>query len=577
MGGSSSRPTLVCLLPARNCEADLPGYLESVGGFADAVVALDDGSTDRTGEILAGDPLVKVMLSNPRREGYAGWDDSGNRSRLLAAAADLHPRWILSLDADERIDADDAKALREFVERDALPGFAYGFRVFRMIGDLDHYDRSDLWVYRLFAHVPGHAFSDKRLHFVPVPTSIPRAQWLRTTIRIQHTSSLTDERRRARFDKYQEADPRRDFQQDYDHLLDEAGPLLRWERRPAGLPVLERPALRVGMVSPGPEGIALDGPVLSAIVIAHQDEARIEQAVGAVVAQECEDPYEVIVVASGTDRTAEIVRERFPSVRVIVLPGHALPGRARNAGLAVARGEFISFPGSHVELPRGSLAARIRAHELGYSMVTGSTLNGTKTASGWAAYFLDHSGSLPGRPSGPLTSPPGSCSYARWALVEVGGFPEDMRAGEDTVVNSALWRSGHRAYRAGDVHLVHHNPCQNPLRLIRHHFIRGRAMGRMLRGRSPWTLVRWFVGYVPTRLRRTSANVRRWGGPLRSTYYRVVPLVLLGTVAAFVGTWFEIVRAPRRIRSVRADLVGSAESRGGAFGQAREEDLLPRP
>lgn len=32
---------LVCLLPARNCEGDLPGYFESVSRFADAVVALN--------------------------------------------------------------------------------------------------------------------------------------------------------------------------------------------------------------------------------------------------------------------------------------------------------------------------------------------------------------------------------------------------------------------------------------------------------------------------------------------------------------------------------------------------------
>jgi glycosyltransferase involved in cell wall biosynthesis len=39
---------VVCLLPVRNGEADLPGYLAAVAGVADAVVALDDGSTDRT-------------------------------------------------------------------------------------------------------------------------------------------------------------------------------------------------------------------------------------------------------------------------------------------------------------------------------------------------------------------------------------------------------------------------------------------------------------------------------------------------------------------------------------------------
>src|SRR6185436_1653671 len=98
-----------------------------------------------------------------------------------------------------------------------------------------------------------------------------------------------------------------------------------------------------------------------------------------------------------------------------------------------------------------SLAARVRAHEQGYPLVTGTTLNGTRTWAGWATYFLDHAPVLPGRPSGELAGPPGHCSYVRELLVAAGGFPEDMRAGEDTVVNIALTRRGYRAYRSQDV------------------------------------------------------------------------------------------------------------------------------
>ena len=90
---------MVSLLPARNAAADLPGHLESVARFADTVVALDDGSTDDTRAILEAHPLVHTVLTNPRREGYAGWDDSANRNRLLAAALGLAPAWEGPLDA----------------------------------------------------------------------------------------------------------------------------------------------------------------------------------------------------------------------------------------------------------------------------------------------------------------------------------------------------------------------------------------------------------------------------------------------------------------------------------------------
>ena len=305
------RTPVVCLLPARNAAADLPGFFESAARFCDAVVALDDGSTDKPRELLEASPLVKVVLTNPRREHYRGWDDAANRNRLLTAAGGLNPRWIFSMDADERLDAADATALRDFVARDALPGCAYGLRVVPMQGDLDHYAPRYLWVYRLFAYQPGQSFPAKRLHFVPVPTGIPRAAWIKTTLRIQHLGGMTAERRLTRFEKYRQADPNREHQADYAHLLeDPSQDLLRWEPRPPGTQVL----LAAANAEEGPRPTEReDGPVISAIVISRNDEDRIARTVSSVVGQYCREPFEVIVVTSGSDRTAEIVRKEFPN------------------------------------------------------------------------------------------------------------------------------------------------------------------------------------------------------------------------------------------------------------------------
>lgn len=541
-----SRTPVVCLLPARNAAVDLPGFLESASRFCDAVVALDDGSTDETRNLLEAHPLVKVLLSNPLREDYSGWNDAENRNRLLEAAAALNPQWIISIDADERIDASDALALRDFLDGDALPGCAYGFQVFPMQEDLEHYSPRSLWVYRLFAYEPGQSFPSKRLHFVPVPTSIPRAAWIQTRLRIQHLGGMTAERRRARFQKYREADPHNDYQEDYTNLLrDLSGDVRRWEPRPPALPVLLAAANEASIVD------ALDAPELSVIVISRDDEARIARTVASVVGQDCPDPFEIIVVTSGTDRTAEIVREKFPQVTLVELPRPALPGEARNAGINVARGTYVSFPGSHVELPPGSLAARLRAHQLGYVMVTGVTLNGTCTPSGWASYFLDHAANLPGQPSDVLGGPPAHCSYARAPLLDLGGFPEDMRTGEDTVVNTALFRRGYAAYREPRIRLTHHSPCRTPWRLVRHHFMRGRGLGRIiLQGTfgsgsllDRRLLEARLLRYLPRRLRRTSRSLERWGLPEYRRRYRLVfPLVVVGAAAAWLGMWYEMLR-----------------------------------
>jgi glycosyltransferase involved in cell wall biosynthesis len=528
--------------------------------FADVVVALDDGSSDRTRDLLERHPLVQRVIVNPPREGYAGWDDAENRNRLLEAAAELAPDWILSLDADERIDPSDAAALRSFVDRDALPGLAYGLRVHRMIGGLEHFDRADLWVFRLFAWERGQSFPERRLHFVPIPSSIPRSRWVRTSLRIQHLGSATEERRHARFAKYREADPERAFQGDYSHLLAEPGELTRWSARAPGEPVLPADA------SAADAGDAGERPLLSAIVIARDDEDRIERAVRSVVDQRTPHEFEVIVVTSGTDRTAAIVRERFPDVTLVELSRPALPGAARNAGLRLARGDYVSFPGSHVELAPGSLAARMEAHERGFGMVTGTTLNGTKTCAGWASYFLDHSTVLPGRPSEQLAGPPAHCSYGRHLLQFVGGFPEDMRAGEDTVVNRELAELQYRAWRERDVRLIHKSRCRTPWRLLRHHFTRGRGMGRILlddrrSGKLTTTGMRRFMArYLPRRIGATTANVSRWGGSLERVYRLTLPLVVAAATAAWLGALYEIARPrARALAPVRRAAVEPAD------------------
>jgi glycosyltransferase involved in cell wall biosynthesis len=317
-------------------------------------------------------------------------------------------------------------------------------------------------------------------------------------------------------------------------------------------------------------------PFLSAIVISQNNEATIARTVGSIVAQNCPRPFEIILVDSGSDGTVEIVRSTFPEVIVVSLHSPVLPGRARNEGLKIARGDYVSFPGSHVVLPPGSLAARMAAHEKGYAMVTGSILNGTDTPAGWASYFMDHSASLPGHPSGPLNLPPNSCSYDRRVLIASGLFPEDRRAGEDTVVNQRLWDGGHRAYRDATIELIHFTRCRTPWQLVCHHFNRGRAWGRILgeRGRSLDDL----DGYLRHRLDVIDDCVRRWGGDVAAHYCKARRLIRLGVTSAWLGAYFELAvhTTMRRLNPVKETNLESAikPSNIRDYGERGESALI---
>jgi hypothetical protein len=359
----------------------LPGYFESVSTFADAVVALDDGSSDDTGEALERQPLAKVLLENPRRDGYRGWDDAGNRQRLLDAAAALDPRWILFLDADERIDAADGLALRRFVERQLEPRTAYLLPVFRMIDDEDHCDPAARWMCRLFTYAAGQKLPTDRLHLVPVPTSISPDRRYETTIRIKHLGNLTEAERKARYEKYSEADPARRWQRTYAHLLRAPVRVQEWRERPASLPVLWN----------GPAFAHDDAdharPDMTTVLLAVGDHGSDAEAVRAAT-RDVGFTHEVVVVTRGP-------AEPFPSAgNPIVFPCDVRASRTAllNAGLAASNGRYIVFRDTSDAFDVASECARLARHREGYAVVTAPRLSRARHAASVAAYLLDRYG-----------------------------------------------------------------------------------------------------------------------------------------------------------------------------------------
>jgi glycosyl transferase family 2 len=541
-------PQLVCLLAARDCEEDLPGWLASAAALVDVVVALDDGSSDGTAELLAAEPLVQVLLRNPRREGFSGWDDSSNRNRLLAAAAALMPRWILSLDADERIPADDAAALRRFLDEGAVPGSAYGFSVLRMIDDLDHYDRLELVTYRLFSWEAGQVFPADRLHFAPVPTSIGRARWYMTTLRIQHLAGLTEQRRQARWEKYLESDPRRRWQVDYTYTLVPPGVVKPWPARPADLPVLATPG---GPVADWEVALLeLDGPVLSVVVlVGPDDESDAAELVRVVVAEDAGVPSEVLLVDSGGRGAGDRVAELFPSVQVMTLDRRISRAEARDLALHTAGGDYVVVltPGDRVA--PGGLAKLAEAHESGHELVGGTVLNASDSAVGWASYFLDHAASLPSGNEGMLTVAPVCSSLPRDATLALPlGHPD---RGSLPSASEQLFARGFSAARAGGLTFVHRCADQSWLGLLGDRFRKGRALERELQRRGSRSARAGLVG-VSERLNLIRTGAGRADGAVRSAYGRVAPFVVAGLACTWAGAsyerWLDRIVAPRRVR-----------------------------
>jgi tetratricopeptide (TPR) repeat protein len=96
----------------------LPACLESVRGIVDQIAIVDTGSTDNTIEIArrGGADLISIPWTN---------DFSEARNQALAQ---VKTDWVLSLDADEQLDAQAAEQLRPLLEAESVAGYLVKIR-----------------------------------------------------------------------------------------------------------------------------------------------------------------------------------------------------------------------------------------------------------------------------------------------------------------------------------------------------------------------------------------------------------------------------------------------------------------
>jgi len=132
-------------------------------------------------------------------------------------------------------------------------------------------------------------------------------------------------------------------------------------------------------------------PEISVLVASYRAGGIIHKCLRGLLAQDSGISFEIIVVESSGDRSAEELRKTYPELRVFQSETRMHPGDARNLAIRFARGSILAFMDADCSVPEGWIAEVARAHRRSANLVIGGIIdNGARDSLiSWAYYFCE--------------------------------------------------------------------------------------------------------------------------------------------------------------------------------------------
>ncbi|MGH2980614.1 MAG: glycosyltransferase family 2 protein [Solirubrobacterales bacterium] len=202
-------------------------------------------------------------------------------------------------------------------------------------------------------------------------------------------------------------------------------------------------------------------PRFTAVIAAYNEEDIVADAIRSVLAQ-TEDDFELIVVDDGSvDRTADVVRsfESDGRLRLISQENRGLAA-SLNTGIAAGGAPYIAL------LDADDLWMPTYLERMGAALDSGESVGLAYTEAWWYSqqrgrFFRQTNAQYHGAPETPPDEPEallvalmpdnwmfGLTAMRRSVIDEVGGFEEQLRAGEDYDLWIRILAAGYRAVRA---------------------------------------------------------------------------------------------------------------------------------
>jgi hypothetical protein len=178
--------------------------------------------------------VVRLLRVPPERP---GWDEAGNYRALVTAAAEAGAEWVISLDADERVERQFRVRAERAIRRGRLLGCdAFAVRLRDLWGSPDRQRVDGVWgrkaPLRMFrARRPGASFDARPVHASKVPRDARRLGRYPplADVCVYHLRMVDPADRLTRRRRYEELDPGGSLNAGfgYEYLTDETGLQLR--------------------------------------------------------------------------------------------------------------------------------------------------------------------------------------------------------------------------------------------------------------------------------------------------------------------------------------------------------------
>ena len=225
-------------------------------------------------------------------------------------------------------------------------------------------------------------------------------------------------------------------------------------------------------------------PDLSVIIAIYNAVDIISDCLDSLMCQQTDKAFEIIVVDSSEDGTADLVRRRFPSVRLYHFQERKHPGDARNFGLGIARSEVIAFLDADCTVDPDWVENVTAAHRSNHLVIGGVIDNGhSRNMVGWAYYFCEFNLWLPSntfRQPREIQEIAACClSMKRVAYDRYGPFIEGTYS-SDTAFHWKLLADGHRVLQHPKIR-IYHTAVHNGREFLSHTFSHRRQFARVRR------------------------------------------------------------------------------------------------